>query len=255
MKYFFASDIHLGLKITGSDNREREQRFVEWLSMVERELESPDSPKGALYLLGDIFDYWFEYKQVVPKGFVRILGKLAQMCDKNIEIHFFVGNHDTWCYDYFEQEIGMQVHKGITIMELAGHSCLIGHGHELRTEQVNTRYRLMQAIFNSHLVYKIYSFLIHPDLNMAFGKAWSLSNRVSKQLAHTFKGEAEIPVRFAREELQHTHIDYFIFGHFHTAQHYPLTPTSTLILLGQWISGTDCQYAVLDETGCRLIRF
>ena len=229
MKYFFASDLHLGLEINGWDCHERECRFVEWLSMVERELESSEERKGALYLLGDIFDYWFEYREVVPKGFVRVLGKLAQMCDKNIEIHFFVGNHDTWCYDYFEKEMGIHVHKGIMTVELAGYSCLIGHGHELRTRRVNARFRLMQAIFNSHFVYKVYSCLVHPDLNMIFGKKWSHSNRASKQLTHIFKGESEISVEFARKKLQHTHIDYFIFGHFHTAQCYSLTSTSTLI--------------------------
>lgn len=124
MAYYFASDVHLGLAYNGADPRGRERRFVAWLDSIRADCE-------GLFLAGDIFDFWFEYERVAPKGFVRTLGKLAEFCDSGIPVHFFVGNHDLWVGDYFEKEIGMTVHTAPATFDLYGRTVFIAHGDGL----------------------------------------------------------------------------------------------------------------------------
>ncbi|HIS33742.1 MAG TPA: UDP-2,3-diacylglucosamine diphosphatase [Candidatus Avirikenella pullistercoris] len=252
MHYFFASDVHLGLELKGSPAREREKLFVRWLSFVEGELLPEGGEKrGALFLLGDIFDFWFEYKRVVPKGFVRVLGKLAEMADKGIEIHFFRGNHDTWVYSYFEEELGIEVHGAPYETVLCGKRCLLAHGHGLKIPRSDYRYRLMHAVFNSPLAYNLYSVLVHPDLSMRFGHWWSHSSRTAKNIGHEFRGEEEPVVCYSREILARGEdFDFFIFGHLHTPLLYPLNDKAVLAVLGEWIE-KPC-YGVLSDEGFEL---
>lgn len=258
MNYFFASDVHLGLQYGKTDASEREKVFVGWLDMVEKELTGdngvsapvsgnpvqigdtgepliPWNKNGALFLIGDLFDFWYEYKRVVPKGFVRVLGKLAQMSDRGIEIHLFTGNHDVWMFDYFEKELGVRVHDKPRTFLLNGKLFYIMHGHGAGVK--DRKLLLMHAVFHSKTAQFLFSRLVHPDFAMRFGHNWSLHNRRSRHISHEFKGEKEPVVSFAREYLNtHIHpVDYFVAGHLHTPVEYPLNGRSTLIVLGEWI--------------------
>ena len=145
--YYFASDVHLGAD--GSDEtRRRERRFVAWLDMAARDAE-------AIFLVGDIFDFWFEYVRVIPKGFVRTLGKLAEIADRGVRIYFFTGNHDMWCYDYFERECGIKVFFSPQRMRLAGRNVLIAHGDNMNIDD-KPLLRLMNTIFRSKTARRIF---------------------------------------------------------------------------------------------------
>lgn len=228
MAYYFASDIHLGLNYRNQDPALRERRFVRWLRSIEDDCE-------GLFLVGDIFDFWFEYKRVVPKGFIRTLGQLAHMADRGIEIHFFTGNHDMWVRDYFTHQIGMKVYTQPTIFELGGTGIMVDHGDGLGKSDIS--YRLLSILFNSRLAHFLFSRLLHPDLAMRLGHAWSGSNRHARgSVAHTFRGETEPLVRFAHSYCtEHPELKYIICGHLHTPTIYPLNESCRLVVLGEWI--------------------
>lgn len=245
MVYYFASDVHLGLDYTGASASCREQKFVRWLKMVEGALLKEG---GALFLMGDIFDYWYEYKRVVPRGFVRTFGQLAAMTDAGLEVHFFSGNHDMWVDTYFERELGIVVHHNFYVATLNGVTVFMQHGHGIITKQSPFGFRFMNGLFKSRLAYKIYSWLVHPNINMAFGSGWSLKSRLSKSVEYKFSGEKEPVVVYARERLLEQPVDHFIFGHLHSPTSYALTEGSTLHVLGQWVEGT-AVYGKIDSMG------
>lgn len=239
MKYYFASDVHLGLDLGpegGRDPGRRERCFVSWLKAVEAALtpEGDGKPKGALFLLGDLFDFWFEYRRTVPKGFVRVLGQLARMTDAGIEVRFFTGNHDIWTFGYLEKEAGLIVHRRPEVFVLEGKTFFLAHGHGLGVS--DRRYRAMNGLFNSRRAYALCSRLVHPDFLLRFGLGWSHSSRSGKALSHVFRGEDEPLVRFARRyAAEGRPADYFVFGHLHTPVVYPLGPGRELVVLGEWI--------------------
>ncbi len=253
MKYFFASDVHLGLDILGHDAAERERLFCRWLDTVSDILRSEG---GALYLLGDIFDFWFEYRNVAPMGFSRTIGRLARMHDDGLEVHFFTGNHDTWTFGYLERETGITVHRSPFTTYLAGVKVMMGHGHRLDVKGVPAGQRFINWLFNSRTAYEVFSRILHPDAAMALGHRWSRSNRCSRAISHTFTGEEPV-VAFARKTIEHdggVAPDIFIFGHLHTPMIYPLDGGRRgLVVLGEWI--TDPVYAVLDEEGIELVGY
>ena len=252
MRYFFASDVHLGLDIPGHSAAEREQLFCRWLDMVAAELRSGG---GALYLLGDIFDFWFEYRKVAPMGFSRVIGRLAGMHDEGIEVHFFTGNHDTWTFGYLEKETGMIVHRSPFTADIAGVKVMMGHGHRIEAKGIPKGQRLLNRLFNSKAAYAIFSRLIHPDAAMTLGHRWSHSNRCSRDISHTFTDKEPI-VEFAHKSIAqggYNAPDIFVFGHMHTPVIYPLDDRRGIVILGQWI--TDPVYAVLDEEGIELIGY
>ena len=166
--YYFASDVHRGAD-GSAETRRRERRFVAWLDMAARDAE-------AIFLVGDIFDFWFEYVRVIPKGFVRTLGKLAEIADSGIRIYFFTGNHDMWCYDYFERECGIKVFFSPQRMRLAGRNVLIAHGDNMNIDD-KPLLRLMNTIFRSKTARRIFSWTVHPDLALRFGHWWSGKSR------------------------------------------------------------------------------
>lgn len=250
MRYFFASDVHIGLDIEGHSAVRREQIFIKWLSEVEKELtpDNNNSKKGALFLVGDIFDFWLEYKSVVPKQYIRVVSKLAEMSSEGIEIHFFKGNHDTWTLGFFEKELGIIVHDNIFRTTLCGKNIVMAHGHGVNIKDSKLSYKILYTIFNSKIVYKIYRTLVHPDLSSWFGNLWSSSSRKSKNISHEFNYENEPAVKFAKEELERNpDIDYFIMGHLHTPVSYALSDKATFFILNEWISNPG--YGVLDENG------
>lgn len=242
MAYYFASDVHLGLSYRGEDPREREARFVAWLEAIRPDCE-------GLFLVGDVFDFWFEYRRVIPKGFVRVQGTLASFCDSGIPVHFFVGNHDLWISDYFSREIGMTVHTTPTTLELCGRTLFVAHGDGLG-KSGDWKYALLRRIFHSRCLRRIVSAVLHPNVMMRFGQWWSSHNRHGRStgVAHTFRGEEEPIVRFARVYLaEHPDTDYLVCGHLHTPIIYRLNARSSVVVLGEWMEHP--MYGRLDTDG------
>lgn len=245
MAFYFVSDTHIGLTLNGV-TVDSEKRLIEWLDEISADAD-------AIFLLGDIFDFWFEYKRVVPKGHVRLLGKLAELTDKGVKIHFFPGNHDMWVSGYFEQECGVKIHARGEYTELAGYRVYLGHGDGLG--RCGLSVTLMQRVFRSRTARKLFSALVHPNLAMKFGNWWSRSNRLKHKEAYVFRGEDEGMVQFARSFMGQHPVDYFIFGHLHCPTVYPLGDDTTLYVLGDWISPQNPVYGVLDAGGFRLEAF
>lgn len=231
--YYFVSDVHLGLD--AFDPRERERRFVKIL----REL--PPQTK-ALYLIGDIFDFWYEYKYVVPKGFTRVLGELAGLSDRGVKIFFFKGNHDLWTFGYLENEIGLEVLKDPSIIDIGGKKFCLAHGDEL-TSQEPLHLRL-KKVFNSKVLQFLFA-TIHPRWTFALAHSWSKSNRLAKGGIFKFKGEEEPLYRYACDMERREKVDYFVFGHFHTPGEIKTPGGSGFYVLGEWING--CEYLCYDS--------
>lgn len=242
-KIYFASDVHLGL-YPYDHSRMREKVFVQWLEEIRKDA-------AELYLLGDIFDYWYEYRTVVPRGFTRTLGKLAEIADSGIPVHFFTGNHDVWVFDYLPSEIGVILHDEPYILEVNGKRMLLAHGDGLGPGDMG--YKLLRRIFRSKFMQWWYS-KIHPNLSMRFAHWWSKKSRYSKGIAEAFQGEEkELQIVFAMETLKKEHFDYFIFGHRHVPMNFPLSPDSRLINLGEWIFSNT--YAMFNGTSLELKQY
>lgn len=241
--YYFVSDTHLGLTV-GEHYQTREQLLIRWLDEV-----SADAT--AIFLVGDIFDFWFEYKRLVPKGFTRLLGKLSELSDRGIPIHFFPGNHDLWAFDYLQSECGVILHRSdYEIMELSGYKVLISHGDVLgKRDGVG---KLLSGLFRSRTVQYLFSTLLHPNTALKFGAWWSGSNRKAKPIKHTFRGADEPIVRFASDFLTlHPEVDLFVCGHIHCAEIFSIGTTgSRIAFLGEWIDKPT--YGTLDHTGFSL---
>ena len=205
MKIYFASDAHLGARFH-KDPLAIEKKLVRWLDSIKEDA-------SAIWFLGDLFDYWYEYKYVVPKGHVRFLGKLAELADRGIEIHIFIGNHDIWMFDYLPKEIGAIIHRDTLTVDLLGKRFFLGHGDEVDFR--SKAFRLIRAIFRNKFCQWLYAG-IHPRWTFGFALGWSLNSRKSgleKQEAKKYQGEdAEYMVVFAKEYLKtHPDINFFIF--------------------------------------------
>lgn len=244
--YYFASDIHLGLP-AGIDPEKRERLFVQWLDQTAQDAE-------AIFLVGDIFDFWYEYRHVVPKGFTRTLGKFSELSDRGIPIHFFGGNHDIWTFRYLHDECGLILHHDpYTLFELGGRRVVIGHGDVLGPRPRGQR--ILSAIFRNQLLRTLFSAL-HPYWAISLGHGWSQSNRASRPVSHKFRGEEEPIVRFAhRYQQEHptAPADLFVCGHIHCAELYPLQEGGTIAFLGEWIEHPT--FGTLGPEGFRLQRY
>jgi UDP-2,3-diacylglucosamine hydrolase len=224
-KIYFASDFHLGLQ-AGSPPVEREKRVVEWLKSVAKDATE-------IYLLGDIFDFWWEYRLVVPRGFTRFLGTVASITDSGIQVHFFTGNHDMWIGNYLSTECGIIVHKSPVTVIFNGSKFHLAHGEGLGTR--DTGYKILLSIFRNRVLQRMYSAL-HPSIGVGFGLRWSLSSRLGKGINKEFLGEEkEDLIRYAKKVLQKDKIDYFIFGHRHLSMTYKLPNDTEIVFLGDWI--------------------
>ena len=234
-KIYFASDNHLGAP-TAEESAPRERVFVAWLDHIK-------SDAGALFLLGDLFDFWFEYKTVVPKGFVRVLGKLAELADAGIPIHFFVGNHDLWMLDYLEKEIGIKVYHQARDFTFNDQHFFIGHGDGLGPGDKG--YKRMKKIFTNRFLQWCFRWL-HPDIGMRLGHYLSVKNKlISGEEDAVFLGEKEEwLVQYAQRKYQEKARDYFVFGHRHIPLDLPVEANARYINLGDWI--THYTYAVFD---------
>lgn len=242
-KAYFASDMHLGLYPL-SNSFEREKTIVRWLNHISGNVQ-------VLFLLGDVFDFWHEYKKVAPRGFIRFLGKLAELADKGVEIHLFTGNHDLWIFDYLPKEIGLKVHYSHESFSINGKKFFIGHGDDLNPRDYG--YRILKGIFTSKTLQWLFA-RIHPNTAMAFGQAWSKSSRYSKGIAEKFMGEEkESQIVFARKYLTLHQVDFFIFGHRHICLDFSLNHQARLINLGEWIQANS--YACFDGNELELRYF
>lgn len=243
-KIYFASDQHFGIPDRES-SRAREARFTEWLDEIKEDA-------GAVFLLGDLFDFWFDYKKVVPRGFIRVLGKIAELRDRGIPIYFFVGNHDLWMSDYFETELGIPVYFSTKEFEFSGKRFLIGHGDGLGPGDKG--YKRMKKVFSHPFSKWLYRWL-HPDLGVRLAQYLSTKNKIiSGQEDIRFLGEEnEWLAQYAKRKLQEKHYDYFIFGHRHLPMEIQVGANSKYINTGDWI--THFTYAVFDGNEVRLLRY
>lgn len=238
--YYFASDMHLGSG-TPEECRQRERCVVEWLNRVATDAK-------AIYLVGDVFDFWYEYKRVVPKGFVRLLGKLAELTDRGVEVHLFLGNHDMWQGDYLQKECGVRIHHKAEVVEIGGKRVAIEHGDEIYAHALGGATRLMNAIFRSRTCRWLFSHLIHPDFALRFGQGWSHGSRKSKEIVFPFTGADDPMVKDAERRLAAGEkVDYFVYGHNHCAEEYSLAGGAKALFLGNWFM--EPVYGVLDEEG------
>ena len=234
-KIYFASDQHFGAP-TPQLSKVREDNFLRWLNEIEKDA-------AVLFLLGDLFDFWFEYQKVVPKGFVRILGKLAALSDRGITIHYFVGNHDLWMKDYFETELHISVYHKPHEFTFNKTTFFIGHGDGLGPHDKG--YKRMKKLFTNPLAQRLFQAL-HPDIGMHLGHYFSVKNKlISGKEDAVFLGEEnEWLAHYAKRKLKEKHRDYFVFGHRHIPMEIDLTADSKYINLGDWV--THFTYAVFD---------
>jgi len=226
-KIYFASDNHLGAP-TREASGPREQKFVAWLDKVKYDA-------AVIFLLGDLFDFWFEYKTVVPKGFTRTLGKLAEISDSGIQIHYFVGNHDLWMNGYFEEELNIPVYHKPQEYTFNNSTFFIGHGDGLGPGDKG--YKRMKKLFTNPVAKWFFRWL-HPDLGVKLAQYMSVKNKlISGDEDIRFLGEdKEWLVQYSRKKLQEKHRDFFIFGHRHLPLEIDLNNESKYFNLGDWIS-------------------
>lgn len=230
--------MHLGLG-SREDSLAREKLVIRWLEKVSADAD-------AIFIVGDMFDFWYEYKRVIPKGFSRLLGALSSLTDRGVEIHFFPGNHDLWAYDYLQAECGVRVHHAPGMFELHGRKVFVTHGDDIHA-RTNFWARIMNGIFRSRTARWIFSHTVHPNSALRFGLGWSSSSRKSKAVSHTFYGDGDPMVKFARGYAPGEKIDYFVFGHNHCAEIYPINDGRTTVFLGEWIENPT--YAALSPDG------
>lgn len=235
---YFLSDMHLGSR-TFEHPLDVERRVVRFLDSIKDDC-------AELFLVGDVIDYWFEYKYVVPRGFTRFLGKLGEFHDAGIPVHWWTGNHDIWIFDYIPQETGAVIHRTGEELSLRGKRLYIAHGDGLGCDSAALKF--MGRFFRNRTCQRLYA-MIHPRWTTAFAYRWSAHSRLTGGDFPEFQGEAKEPlVTFAKAYLkEHKDIDYFIFGHRHIMLDLMLSRQTRMLILGDWIQ--HFSYAVMDEAG------
>ena len=236
-KTYFASDFHLGA-MGNTTSEERERKIVRWLRSIASDAE-------ALYLVGDVFDFWFEYRTVIPKGYTRLLGTLAELRDGGLPIYFFTGNHDIWAFRYFTDELGIPIYREPIIQEIYGKKFFIGHGDGLGPKDYG--YKRLKKVFTNPMCQWLFSWL-HPDIGVGVANYFSKKSRYSQdenEIA-TFLGEDnEWLLQYADRKLETVAADYFIFGHRHLPIDWTLkNEKSRYINLGEWLNYSS--FAVFD---------
>jgi len=241
VKVYFASDFHLGLS-AGTNPHVREARVVAWIRKAAEDA-------SEIYLLGDIFDFWWEYKDVVPKGFTRFLGTLSSITDSGIKVHVFTGNHDLWMKEYLAEECGVIIHHRPLLTTIGNERFYLAHGEGLGT--LSRGFKFLLGFFHNRFAQWFFTFL-HPRIGMTIGHSWSNSSRLAKHVSLPFLGEEkEDLIRHTRHLISEgCDAQYFIYGH----RHMPLTFDESgrrMIILGDWFSFTS--YAVYDGSELRLV--
>ena len=243
-KIYFASDQHFGAP-TSELSFPREQKFVAWLDEIKGDAE-------AIFLLGDLFDFWFEYKTVVPKGFIRVLGKLAEIRDSGIPIYFFVGNHDLWMEDYFQKELNIPVFHDNQEYTFGDKTFLIGHGDGKAPGDLG--YKRMKKIFTNSFFKWLFRWL-HPDIGVRLAQYLSVKNKlISGDEDVTFLGEDnEWLILYSKRKLENKHYNYLIFGHRHLPMKLTVGENAEYVNLGDWI--TYFTYGVFDGENLEIKKY
>lgn len=222
---YFVSDVHLGLQV--ADPAAREARFVGFLRSLPEET-------AALYLLGDIWDFWYEYRDVVPKGYVKVLAAIQDLMDRGVEVYFLQGNHDVWTYSYFE-EMGMKKLVQPALVEIDGRVFCIGHGDGLGP--VPMGYRFLRWVFHNRALQFLFS-MLHPRIAFGLGNGWSKNNRLARNEEYVFRGEEEPLYKFAAEFEKENKVDCFVFGHYHCDVAMKTPAGADFIILKDWMDGS-----------------
>jgi UDP-2,3-diacylglucosamine hydrolase len=265
-KIYFASDFHLGYP-DHQTSLARERKVVVWLDSIKNDAQ-------VVFLVGDIFDFWFEYKNVVPKGFVRLLGKLAELSDSGIEIIVFAGNHDIWMFDYFTKELGIKVYRDFQEysvvsnqsavssdsnheLPITNHQSLITtfyvvHGDGLGPGDFG--YKYLKKVFESKFSQWAFGW-IHPHAGISLATWWSGSRKDEERIKRElqFRGDNEWLWSFAKEQEALKHHDFYIFGHRHLLLDLPVNENSRYINLGQWAYDDENSYHFAVFDGVELI--
>lgn len=225
-RIYFASDFHLGAP-NKSESFKRELRIIKWMDQIK------DSAAG-IFLVGDLFDFWHEYKKVIPKGFVRFQAKIAALTDSNIPVYIFTGNHDLWMQDYFKEELGAEVFKAPIQLQVNDQKILVGHGDGLGPGDY--QYKFLKKVFQNRMCKWLFR-QIHPDLGIRIANGWSTHSRISSSSAETdqFLGDGEWLLAYAKETEKEYHFDYYIFGHRHLPIDEQVNEKARYINLGEWV--------------------
>ncbi len=241
---YFASDFHLGAPNL-EESRKRENLIVKWLDSIQ-------SDAKEIYLVGDLFDFWFEYKRAIPKGFVRLQGKIAEICDSGIPVHVFTGNHDMWMFDYLPEELGVIMHKESIKKTFDQKTFLIGHGDGLGPGDHG--YKFIKKVFANKVCQWLFARL-HPNFGIWLANFWSgKSRRANRVSDEKYLGDdKEFLVVYTKDYLKKEHIDYFIFGHRHLPLDIQVGENSRYINLGEWMNYQT--YAVWDGQELKLKEF
>jgi len=241
-KVYFFSDAHLGIPDYQSSLK-REKHIVKWLDYIKSEAEE-------IYLLGDIFDFWFEYKDVVPKGYIRLLGKLAELADSGIAIYYFTGNHDMWNKKFFQNELNLKVYKNPVEKHIGDKFFMIGHGDGLGPD--DKTYKIMKKIFKNKFSYKVFSFF-HPRIGISLARYFSRQSR-NNNMEDAFLGEdKERLVLYSKYKLTQKHYDFFVFGHRHLPLVIKVGKDSIYANTGDWINSFS--YVVFDGKSIKVEYF
>lgn len=240
-KIYFASDFHLGAPDYES-SLIREKRIVRWLDEIRKDATE-------IFLVGDVFDFWFEYKRAIPKGFVRLQGKIAEITDSGIPVHVFTGNHDMWIFDYLPKELGVRLYRAPIIREWNGKKFYIGHGDGLGPGDKG--YKFLKKVFASSVCQWLFARL-HPNFGIWLADLSSKKSRASTGTSdEVFLGEEnEWLAIYSREYLKKEHIDYFVFGHRHLPLELKIGDNSVYYNTGEWINYNT--YLVFDGKACEL---
>lgn len=241
---YFLSDLHLGASYS-PDARERERKVVAFLDSIK-------NSAAEIYLLGDILDYWYEYRYVVPRGYTRFFGKIAELADAGIKIVWLKGNHDIWIFDYLPQELGIEIEDGILIRDIMGHKCLLHHGDGVG--QLKPSFKLIRGLFRNSLAQRLFSG-IHPRWTVPFAYRWSSHSRKGGEKRDV---PEDILMKNLREFTAASHqenpeIEYYIFGHVHLLTKEVVADGCEMIILGDWIK--HFSYATLTRSGLTLHQF
>ncbi len=242
-KVYFASDFHLGTPNKPS-SLEREKKIVRWLAMAAKDAHS-------IFLLGDIFDFWYEYKKAIPKGFVRFQGKLAELADSGINVYLFTGNHDMWMYDYFPAEFGIPVYRELLPLEINEVKFLIGHGDGLGPG--DKQYKKLKKIFKNKLSQKAFG-ILHPSFGIGLAHRWSKRSRLANgSVEEVSHGDKEHLLIYCQEQENIEHRDYYLFGHRHLRLDVEVAEGSRYINAGDWVNHSS--YVVFNGKTCQLEEF
>lgn len=235
-KLYFASDFHLGAP-NPEKSKLRERKIIRWLDSVADDA-------AAIFLVGDIFDFWFEYGEVIPKGFIPFISKISQLRDRKIPIFFFTGNHDLWMRDYFTRELGIPVYHNPIELSVEGKILLVGHGDGLGPGDKS--YKFLKKVFTNPISNWLFRWF-HPDLGVKFARAWSAKSRITNLTKDEsrFLGDDEWLWHYCKEIQASQHHDYYIFGHRHLPLELPVGDKATYFNLGEWVS----QYTFLEFDG------